>query len=118
MASPDPTEACLTELDAAQARQALILLARASAELEAARTLLESSLSRTWDGGKTPWSPSRKPSPSAVTWRRPPRPRRPPLLSRQFAEFRGLLGTEIVVLPREPGAQGNRRAEQLRTRSA
>lgn len=32
---------------------------------------------------------------------------RPPALSRQFAEFRGLLGTEIVVLPpREPEHKG------------
>ena len=32
---------------------------------------------------------------------------RPPLLSRQFAEFRGLLGCEVVVLPpREPSHKG------------
>ena len=32
---------------------------------------------------------------------------RPPALSRQFTEFRGLLGTEVVVVPpREPGHKG------------
>jgi tetratricopeptide (TPR) repeat protein len=45
-ASRDLAEACLTSLDAAQARRALILLARASADHESARTLLESSLAR------------------------------------------------------------------------
>ena len=45
-ASPDLAEACLTGLHADQARRALILLARAAAEHETVRTLLESSLAR------------------------------------------------------------------------
>ncbi len=39
-------DACLTGLDAAQARRALVLLARASADHESAQVLLESSLAR------------------------------------------------------------------------
>ena len=45
-ASPALAQACLTALDAGQARRALILLARASAEHQAARRLLESAISR------------------------------------------------------------------------
>ena len=45
-ASPELAEACLTGLDADQARHALILLARASAEHDSARSLLESSVER------------------------------------------------------------------------
>ena len=45
-ASPALAKACLTGLDARQARRALILLARASADLSAARLLLESALLR------------------------------------------------------------------------
>ena len=37
---------------------------------------------------------------------------RPPSLSRQFAEFRGLLGCDIVVLPPREPERGDRRAEQ------
>ncbi|HXL87677.1 MAG TPA: tetratricopeptide repeat protein [Streptosporangiaceae bacterium] len=43
---PDLALACLTGLDAAQARRALVFLARASASYPAARTLLEVSLSQ------------------------------------------------------------------------
>ena len=45
-ASPALAQACLTAVDAGQARRALILLARASAEHQAARRLLESAISR------------------------------------------------------------------------
>jgi tetratricopeptide (TPR) repeat protein len=44
-AAPELSQACLTRLGGAQARRALILLARASAEHPAARTLLEEALS-------------------------------------------------------------------------
>jgi tetratricopeptide (TPR) repeat protein len=44
--SPGLARACLTGLDQEQARRALVLLARASAEHAAARVLLESSLAR------------------------------------------------------------------------
>ena len=44
--SPGLAEACLTGLDQGQARRALVLLARASAEHAAARVLLESLLAR------------------------------------------------------------------------
>ena len=44
--SPALAEACLTGLDAAQARRALVLLARASGEHPAARRLLESAIRR------------------------------------------------------------------------
>ena len=43
-ASPALAQACLTGLDAGQARRALVLLARASADHQAARRLLESAL--------------------------------------------------------------------------
>ena len=45
-ASPALAQACLTGLDARQARRALILLARASADQRAARSLLEPALFR------------------------------------------------------------------------
>ena len=45
-ASPALAEACLTGLDAVQARRALIVLARASGEYPAARKLLESAITR------------------------------------------------------------------------
>jgi tetratricopeptide (TPR) repeat protein len=44
--SPQLAQACLTGLDPAQARRGLVLLARASADHPAARSLLESSLAR------------------------------------------------------------------------
>jgi tetratricopeptide (TPR) repeat protein len=45
-ASPALASACLTNLDPGQARRALLLLARASADYSAARSLLESSVER------------------------------------------------------------------------
>ncbi len=47
--SPDLAESCLTNLDERQARQALILLARTSAEHAAARRLLEPALFRFYE---------------------------------------------------------------------